>query len=101
MGIIEKYGLKDEFIISGDGRVIASPETLMRQAGYTAEIYMEAAVEAVKKLFGEEYQEDHPELVIAFMKVASDDYISASNLRARQDELTQREIEFANRPDAP
>jgi hypothetical protein len=49
----------------------ASPETLMRQAGHTAEEYMCRAVEEIDRLFGEGYAKANPGLVGAFMQTAA------------------------------
>ncbi len=56
----------------------ASWDTLMRQAGYTAEEYMKAAVESIDSLFETGYAKKHPELIGVFMITAVLDYSAAA-----------------------
>ena len=48
-----------------------SDETSMRQARYTAEKYMIAAIKSIDKTFGEGYAKKNPLLVAAFMQTAA------------------------------
>lgn len=57
--------------------ITASAETLMRQAGYTAEVYMNAAIESIDKWFGKGFAAKNPQLVGDFMKTAAMDYGAA------------------------
>lgn len=52
---------------------MTTAETIMNQAGYTAEVWMKAAVEAIDNQFGEGYAKAHPELVGSFMQAAAAD----------------------------
>lgn len=66
-------------------RVTASAETLMKQAGMTAAVYLDAAIEAIDSRSGHGYSEKHPELVGAFMHAAALDYAAAAITSALQD----------------
>jgi hypothetical protein len=63
-------------------RVTASAERLMVQAGWTADVYLEQACEAVKALKGDP---SHPLLVAAFMQAAATDYLASSVLQGLND----------------
>ena len=62
----------------------ASAETLMRQAGYTAEEYMRAAIKSIDEMLGAGYAKNNPELISAFMQTAALDYKAASDLAGCQ-----------------
>ena len=62
----------------------ASAETLMRQAGYTAEEYMSAAIKSIDETFGKGYAKKNPVLVAAFMQTAAADLAAAYNHSAAQ-----------------
>lgn len=64
--------------------VTASAETLMIQAGYTAEEYMKAAVDSIDGILGEGYAKKNPVLIAAFMQTAALDYQAASDLTGYQ-----------------
>lgn len=55
----------------------ASPETLVKHAGWTAGMYMAAAVEEIDKQFGKDYARNTPELVGAFMQTSAIDFLAA------------------------
>ena len=55
----------------------ASPETLMRQAGYTSEEWMRQAVKSIDSQFDEGYAKKNPALVGAFIQGAGLDQIAA------------------------
>jgi hypothetical protein len=55
----------------------ASPETLMRQAGTTANEWLHQGIESIDRAFGEGYAEKNPELLSAFMKAAAQDQHTA------------------------
>jgi hypothetical protein len=48
-------------------RILASNDTLMRQAQMTARTFMEQAVEDIDELFGNGYAKAHPELIVGYM----------------------------------
>lgn len=54
----------------------ASAETLMNQAGYTAEHWMKQAIESIDGMFGEGYAKKNPELISGFMIAASNDQLA-------------------------
>ena len=53
-----------------------SAETLMRQAGYTAEEWLRQAVEAIDNQFGEGFAKANPALVGSFIQGAGLDQIA-------------------------
>ncbi len=53
--------------------ITANAETLMRHAGYTAEFWMDQAIECIDTRFGKGYAKAHPELIRAFMTAAAID----------------------------
>ncbi|EGQ7810862.1 hypothetical protein I6Y99_004930 [Vibrio parahaemolyticus] len=55
----------------------ASPETLMKQAGYTADFWLKQAIDSIDEAFGKGYAKDNPELVAGFLVAASNDQIAA------------------------
>lgn len=61
--------------------VMASAETLMRQAGFTAEEYMHKAVGSIDGKLGDGYAKKNPELIAAFMKTAAMDYEASCLLK--------------------
>ena len=69
-----------------------SAETLMRQAGYSAEEWLWQAVEAIDKQFGEGYAKENPALVGAFMQAAGADEIAmhVRSLLDTFDNMTER-----------
>lgn len=58
-------------------RIDATPETLMTQAGDTADVWLGQAVRSIDATFGDGYAKDHPELVSAFLKAASFDWMTS------------------------
>lgn len=63
--------------MSRDNRVTASPDTLVRQAGATADQYLIDAIARIDSRLGDGYAKAHPELVVGFMQVAAIDYHAA------------------------
>ncbi len=61
-----------------DYQITAPWETLMKQAGYTADSYLIAAIDSIDGHLGKGFAEEHPELVIGFMQVAAMDFLTAS-----------------------
>ena len=60
-------------------KITASPETLVRQAGYTAEEYLNAAIKGIDEIYGKEgYAKSHPELVSSYMLTSALDYMASS-----------------------
>lgn len=59
-------------------RVTADAETLMKQAGMTARVYLAKAVTAIDEEFGEGYAKSNPELVGAFIQSCALDYQAAA-----------------------
>ncbi|MBH3378359.1 hypothetical protein [Pseudomonas asiatica] len=57
--------------------ITADYGTLLSQAGRTAEKYMDDAIDAIDKAFGEGYAKKHPDLVGAFMQTAAADFSAA------------------------
>jgi hypothetical protein len=53
-----------------------SAETLMRQAGYTADEYLKAGIEDIDKRLGKGFAKAHPELLAAYMHTAAADFAS-------------------------
>lgn len=70
-------------------RITASPETLMKQAGYTAEVWLMQALESIDKTFGDGFAKKNPELVSGFMKAASTDLLSSTLGSVLQDSSEQ------------
>jgi hypothetical protein len=58
--------------------VTADPETLMRQAGTAAGIYLCDAIKFIDREFGEGYAAKHPDLVGKFMETCARDYAATS-----------------------
>ena len=56
----------------------ASPETLMRQAGMTANEWLHQGIESIDRAFGEGYAKKNPELLAAFMQAAARDQHTAT-----------------------
>jgi hypothetical protein len=52
----------------------ASPETLMRQAPATVDLYLEAAVKTLDGMFGEGYAKANPVLVAAYIRSCVEDF---------------------------
>jgi len=70
-----------------DDYITASAETLMKQAYWTAAIYLEHAIE---DQLGKDAARQHPELVAAYMQAASIDMAGATiaqQIRAGLDEI--------------
>ena len=87
-------GDKDEKAAAEDNRqkmltadslnmIIASSDTLMRQAPATADVYLGQAIEMIDARLGKGYAKAHPELVGAFVQAAAADMSGA--LIARND----------------
>lgn len=57
-----------------------TPETAMKQAGYTANEYLMAAIESIDKQFGPGYAKENPELVGAFIQACAMDFQTAASL---------------------
>jgi len=53
-------------------------ETLVRQAGYTAEIYLIDAIEHIDRHLGKGFAKAHPELIGQYMQTAAADFHAAS-----------------------
>lgn len=64
--------------------VDACAETLMRQAGYTAEVYMLHAIECIDKELGKGAAKQNLGLIGDFMKTAALDYLAACTVVAGQ-----------------
>jgi hypothetical protein len=60
----------------------ADPETLMRQASWTAKEYLYSAIADINGRLGEGYAEAHPELVGAYIQTAALDYGASMISRA-------------------
>jgi hypothetical protein len=50
-------------------RITADADTLLRQAGHTAEHYLGDALESIDRRLGAGYAAKHPDLIAAFMHV--------------------------------
>lgn len=59
--------------------ITADFETLMRQATYTADYYLDKAIKNIDENLGEGYAAEHPDLIAAYMKTASIDYKTSVN----------------------
>ena len=67
-------------------------ETFFRQASMTAATYFHEAIEKIDDRFGEDYAQDHPELIGHFMRTAVADYhacIQAEQLHRIAEALDQ------------
>lgn len=65
--------------------ITAGWTTLLEQASMTADTYLREAIRRIDDQLGKGYARDHPELVAAFMKVASEDLrTSAIGVAAQQ-----------------
>jgi hypothetical protein len=72
--------------------ITADATTLMRQAHYTAKLYMQEAITDIDELLGKGYAKAHPELIAAYMQTAARDLhtaISAQALEGAIDGLAQ------------
>ena len=49
--------------------ITADADTLFRQAGHTAEQYLRDGIESIDRAMGDGFAAEHPELVVAFMRV--------------------------------
>lgn len=65
--------------------IMADYETLLRQASETAHGYLIKAVRYIDDQFGKGYAKAHPELVAAFMGVASKDFNNAVFCKSLQE----------------
>ena len=65
--------------------ITASAEDLMRQASMTANEYFLKVVGYIDERFGEDYAEEHPELVIAMINASTADFTTASYVVAIQE----------------
>jgi hypothetical protein len=75
--------------------ITASADTLMKQAHWTAALYLERAVKDIDALLGKGAARQHPELVAAYMQTASIDMAGATiaqQIRAGLDEIAARAI---------
>lgn len=63
-------------------RITANGETLMRQAPMTANVYMDAAVEAIDGKFGKGFAAKNPALLAAHMQVSALDFGASVIARA-------------------
>ena len=61
--------------------ITASASELLHQAKGTAGDYLDAAVRHIDETFGDGYAKKHPELVAAWMKVASEDFVTSITLK--------------------
>lgn len=61
-------------------------ETLMKQAGYTAEYWMKQAVISIDEQFGDGYAKNHPELIGQFMIAASNDQLAMYQTQGERNE---------------
>lgn len=68
--------------------ISADADTLLRQAGATAETYLADAIRAIDNAFGDNFARDHPRIVAAFMKTAARDYHTAI-MKAGLDNIAQ------------
>ena len=59
------------------GNLSASPETLVRQASYTADAYFHNAIINIDATFGEGYAKANPQLVGAYIQAAAADFQAA------------------------
>lgn len=57
--------------------ISAMPETLMHQAGHTADYYLMRAIESINLRCGDGYALKHPELIAAFMQACAADFDTA------------------------
>lgn len=75
---------------------MASAETLMRQAGMTADYWMQQAIESIDARLGEGYASKHPELISGFIIAASNDQKAmhikemSESLSSQLDKLTSQ-----------
>ena len=65
-------------------RIEASFDTLMKQATRTADSYLGDAVRDIDRRLGEGYAAANPNLVVAYMITASQDYTAASGAKVWQ-----------------
>lgn len=65
---------------------LAYPESMMRQAGYTAEAYLRCAIETIDEQLGKGYAAKHPELIGAFIRTCAQDFDTAM-MQKRLEEL--------------
>lgn len=61
-----------------------SASELVRQAGDTAETYLNCAVRAIDARMGKGYAAEHPELISAFMQICVQDFEIAIQFMANQ-----------------
>jgi hypothetical protein len=70
--------------------ITASADELMKQAHWTAALYLERAIEDINAQLGKNAARQHPELVAAYMQAASIDLAGATiaqQIRAGLDEI--------------
>lgn len=65
----------------------ASFETLFTQAQESASSYLQYAKTEIDRVFGDGHAKNHPELVAAFMKCASNEFCSGSTSKVMQSAL--------------
>ena len=70
-------------------RITASPETLMRQAGMTADVYLRDAIENIEKRLGKGFAAKNPELIAAMIKASSADYAVSAITAVIQDAVEE------------
>jgi hypothetical protein len=63
----------------------ADYDTLVKQAGMTADSYFDKAIESLTIRFGKNYTADHPELIIAYTTICTADYSCSVMAVALQD----------------
>jgi hypothetical protein len=69
------------------GIIQASPESLLRQAKFTAQEYMVDAITEIDALFGEGYAKKHPSLVAGYMNTAALDFASSIQCKSTEEAL--------------
>ena len=72
-----------------NSRVTADFTELLEQGAITAEHYMRLAVKSIDARFGEGYAKDNPELVVGFMRAATDDLSAAVLAKTIPDALDE------------
>jgi len=70
-------------------RITADGDTIMIQASTTITTYLLDAVESIDNQFERGYAENHPELVVAFMKAATMDEIGVVIAQQLREGLTE------------
>lgn len=73
----------------------ALPETLMRQASMTVDVYLSEAVERIDRRFGDGYAAKNPALVGAFIQAASMDFAGSYIAQQMEDGISCAGSEIA------